>query len=110
MSHTLFTIRPVRSAIDPEVAVLLFKAYISSLGIDLSFQDVASELAAMPGKYAPPTRELLLAGDMSDTPLGCVGLQPMASDSCCKRRACGTQGARPMPGYAGDILRKARKP
>jgi len=40
--------------------VKLFRAYASSLEIDLSYQGFEAEMEAMPGKYAPPAGELLL--------------------------------------------------
>ena len=48
-----FRITPVRSANDLASAVKLFRAYASSLDIDLSYQDFEAEMEAMPGKYAP---------------------------------------------------------
>ncbi len=51
---TLFQIRPVRSAADLEATLQLFNAYASALEVDLSYQDFATELATLPGKYAPP--------------------------------------------------------
>jgi len=86
MPSPLFHIEPVRSAIDREATVQLFQAYASSLGIDLAFQDFASELAALPGKYSPPAGELLLARDIHGEPLGCVGLRPMATEGCCEMK------------------------
>jgi hypothetical protein len=74
MSQIVFQIRPVRSATDLQTTARLFDAYASSLGIDLSYQDFAVELAILPGKYAAPAGELLLARDMTGEPLGCVGL------------------------------------
>jgi hypothetical protein len=44
MPRALFQIRPVRSADDLEAAVELFEAY----------EGFTAEMAAMPGKYAPP--------------------------------------------------------
>ena len=32
----------------------LFLEYINSLKVDLTFQDVETELKTLPGKYAPP--------------------------------------------------------
>jgi hypothetical protein len=56
-----FRITPVRTANDLASTVKLFRAYASSLDIDLSYQDFEAEMEAMPGKYAPPAGELLLA-------------------------------------------------
>ena len=70
-------ISPVRSDGDVAAAVALFRAYADSLDVDLSYQDFAGELAAMPGRYAPPAGALLLARDGAGAALGCVGLRPM---------------------------------
>lgn len=86
MPEARFHIIPVRSAADLEAVVRLFKAYERSLGIDLGFQDFASELAEMPGKYAPPMGELLLARNIDGEPLGCVALRPMSFDGCCEMK------------------------
>jgi GNAT superfamily N-acetyltransferase len=64
----------------------LFDAYAASLGIDLSFQDFAAEMATMPGKYAPPAGELLLARDAHGEAIGCVGLRPLPTDGCCEMK------------------------
>ena len=67
--------------------VTLFEAYAKSLGIDLTFQDFATELAAMPGKYAPPNGSLLLArSNVDGSPVGCVGLRPLGTDGCCEMK------------------------
>ena len=49
----MFQIKPVRSAADLKATVRLFKAYASALGVDLGYQDFATEPATLPGKYAP---------------------------------------------------------
>lgn len=54
----------------------LFAEYAENLGVDLSFQRLAAELAALPGKYAPPQGDILLARDHGGTPSGCVALRP----------------------------------
>lgn len=79
-------INTVRSASDLAATVQLFEEYASSLGVDLCFQDFASELAAMPGKYAPPAGELLLARGADGEPIGCVALRPMADDGRCEMK------------------------
>jgi putative acetyltransferase len=54
----------------------LFQEYGDSLGIDLSFQDLASEIRTLPGLYAPPRGTLLLA--LADgQPAGCCALRPL---------------------------------
>jgi hypothetical protein len=77
---------PVRTANDLASAVKLFRAYASSLDIDLSYQDFEAEMEAMPGKYAPPAGELLLARYPNGTPVGCVGLRPIEPQGCCEMK------------------------
>lgn len=86
MSSVSFQIKPVRSPVDLEATVQLFRAYVTSLGIDLAYQDFATEVTTMPGKYAPPSGELLLARDAQDEPLGCVGLRQLPQDGCCEMK------------------------
>lgn len=64
----------------------LFRAYAASLDVDLAYQDFQTELAALPGKYAPPAGELLLARDIGGAPLGCVALRSIEPDSCCEMK------------------------
>jgi putative acetyltransferase len=74
----LNTIKPVRSDEDLKSIVGLFQDYAASLDIDLTFQDFALELESLPGKYAPPVGELLLAMDVvTEKPIGCVGIRPL---------------------------------
>lgn len=82
----LFRIGPVRTAADIEATARLFGAYASSLGVDLGFQGFAAELASLPGKYAAPAGELLLARDRHGEGVGCVGLRPMAPEGCCEMK------------------------
>ena len=70
------TIAPAHFPEGADVVRRLFEEYIDSLGIDLSFQDVAAELAGLPGKYASPHGVVLLARDDAGMPLGCVALRP----------------------------------
>jgi putative acetyltransferase len=45
----------------------LFGDYVDSLGVDLSFQDVAAVFSDLPGKYAPPGGAILIARDRTGT-------------------------------------------
>ena len=81
-----FRIAAVRSANDLVSTVRLFRAYASSLHIDLSYQDFEREMEAMPGGYAPPAGESLLARSSNDTPVGCIGLRPIEPQGCCEMK------------------------
>ena len=83
-----FSIVSVRTTEDLAATVDLFRAYAKSLGIDLTFQGFEDELAGMPGKYAPPTGELLLARNAQGKPVGCVGLRALgpSDDRCCEMK------------------------
>lgn len=74
-------IEPARFPDDTDLVRQLFTEYIESLGIDLSFQDVATELADLPGKYAPPRGTILIAWAGAGDATGCVALRPLA-DAC----------------------------
>lgn len=81
-------IKPARSSSDLCTMHCLFRAYANSLKIDLAYQGFAAELATLPGAYAPPRGELLLAISPSagDQALGCVCLRPILPDGCCEMK------------------------
>lgn len=54
-------IEKARGSVDIAAARTLIREYAQFLGADLSFQRFEEELAGLPGKYAPPHGELLLA-------------------------------------------------
>ena len=64
----------------------LFNAYAAHIGVDLSYQDFASEVAALPGKYAPPTGRLLIARDAHENAVGCVALRLLDQRTCEMKR------------------------
>ena len=76
----------VRTAAELAAAIALFHAYAASLDVDLAYQDFEAEMAAMPGKYAPPDGELLLALGGDGRELGCVALRPMDNPDCCEMK------------------------
>ncbi len=86
MPELSFQIIPVRTQGDLEATKTLFNAYAASLGINLSYQNFVAEMAVMPGKYAPPNGELLLARDGNGAAVGCVGLRPLADDGVCEMK------------------------
>jgi GNAT superfamily N-acetyltransferase len=53
----------------------LLREYAAGLGFDLCFQGFDAELAALPGKYAPPDGCLLLATLEDGSAGGCVALR-----------------------------------
>ncbi|KAF7325315.1 Acetyltransferase [Mycena venus] len=60
----------------------LFTAYTTWLDLDLTFQNYAAELAALPGAYAPPSGALLVAVDTeSSMPLGVIAMRSLKSQT-----------------------------
>ena len=76
---------PAESREDIEEARRLFREYEASLGIDLCFQNFESELAGLPGAYAPPSGSLLLARRGGET-AGCVALRRLDGQTCEMKR------------------------
>ena len=68
-----------------EIAAL-FRAYEAHIGVDLSYQGFADELATLPGKYAPPHGQLLIARDADGIAIGCVALRPIDAPRCCEMK------------------------
>jgi GNAT superfamily N-acetyltransferase len=71
-------ITPARSESDIACVRGLFVEYAESIGIDLEYQGFSKELATLPGKYAPPAGELLIA-TVNGQPAGCVALRSLDS-------------------------------
>ena len=65
---------PVRTADEIDEIRTLFREYEAWLGVDLRFQDLESELAGLPGKYAAPDGVLLLTRD-DRRAVGCGALR-----------------------------------
>jgi ribosomal protein S18 acetylase RimI-like enzyme len=70
-------IRRPTTAVDLASTVEIFREYADSLDVDLCFQNFDAELASLPGEYASPRGQLLLAfvdGELA----GCGALRPFA--------------------------------
>lgn len=63
----------------------LFREYFEFLrhdhGLDIGYQGIDDELAALPGHFTPPSGRLVLAVE-SGKPMGCAGLRRMDADIC----------------------------
>jgi GNAT superfamily N-acetyltransferase len=55
------TLQPIEAVASIEPARAILREYAASLSVDLAFQNFDAELAALPGEYAAPLGQLLLA-------------------------------------------------
>lgn len=81
-----WTIRPARGEADIAAAAALFRDYAASLTVDLCFQGFEAEVANLPGAYAPPAGELLLAVGAEEAPVGCVAIRASIAGVCEMKR------------------------
>lgn len=75
------TIREARWPEDLEAVHQLLRVYAASLPVDLAYQHFEEELAALPGRYAPPEGAIFLAW-VSEEAAGCVALRPISATDC----------------------------
>ncbi len=61
-----------------DAARAIFREYADSLQVNLCFQDFESELARLPGDYAPPAGVLLLAFADNKQLAGCVAMRRLS--------------------------------
>jgi ribosomal protein S18 acetylase RimI-like enzyme len=81
----MIEIRPADLPREADEVRALMREYADGLGVDLCFQDFESELADLPGKYAPPRGRLLIAR-RDDALLGCIALRPIDDRDCEMKR------------------------
>lgn len=106
----MIDIRPARLPGDIPFVRQLFREYAAGLGVDLCFQGFETELATLPGKYAPPRGRLMLAWEGGA--VGCVALRPIDDTSCEMKRLYVQPQARARRlgrSLANRICREARE-
>ena len=77
----------IREARPAEVAAVheLIEEYVETLGVDLSFQEIDTELGDLATAYGPP-RGRNLVGLVEGEIAGCVALRPLEQDCCEMKR------------------------
>jgi len=71
----------------------LIEAYAASLDVDLSFQNLAHELAHLPAEYGPPHGAFVLAG-RDGSAIGCVGVRRFSGEAAEMKRLYVVDAAR----------------
>lgn len=89
------TIRQAAGPADMDEVHRLFREYEAFLGVDLCFQNFETELAGLPGRYAPPGGALLIART-GDRVVGCVALRALDQSICEMKRLYVRPEARSM--------------
>ena len=68
-----------------DLVAALMREYVDALAEDISFQDVAGELAGLPGAYARPRGVVLLARCDGEA-AGLAAMRPINADTCEMKR------------------------
>lgn len=55
----------------------LIREYVEWVALDLAFQEIDTEIAGLPGEYAPPDGVLLVACPPGHPPVGIIALRPL---------------------------------
>jgi len=105
MSPPAATLRAAETQADIALARELFTEYARWLAVDLCFQGFETELATLPGAYAPPRGRLLLAG-APPAAFGCIALRPLATLDACRGDATRPDGT----GTVGEVKRLYVRP
>ena len=83
---TAFTLKRARTHHEYEEVGSLYREYARWLAIDANFPNLDAEIANLPGPYAPPFGELILAVDTSSQVLGSVSVRPLEPPTSCEMK------------------------
>lgn len=72
-----FSIAPARSPVDIDTVRALFREYGNSIRAEACLTGFDEELATLPGAYAPPTGDILIAHAPDGNAIGCIALRPL---------------------------------
>ncbi len=85
MTAVELAIVPARGNDDIATVARLFREYQISIGVDLCFQGFEEELATLPGTYAPPRGEILIAR-AGRAAAGVIALRPAEAEGACEMK------------------------
>lgn len=80
MTARQIDIAQVRTKEDIDLVGELFREYAASIGVDLEYQGFRAELETLPGQYAPPSGDLLLA-KVNGEVAGCLALRSLTQST-----------------------------
>jgi GNAT superfamily N-acetyltransferase len=85
-------LHPATTPADIRAFESLCREYATSLqeliGVSLAHQGFEDEMRSLPGKYAPPAGQIILARDHAGIAVGCVALRPLPELSTPSARVC----------------------
>ena len=81
----MIAIRAARYPDDAAAVEAIFREYVASPTVSLAFQDYEPEIAALPGKYAAPRGQLLLAW-RGERVVGCAAFREIDAATCEMKR------------------------
>lgn len=99
-------IRRIQNDADLTSVRRLFRQYVEELDFDLDFQNVADELRALPGPYAPPEGVILLAKEDGEA-AGVVAVQPLDESGVCEMKRLYVRPARRGQGIGRTLAEAA---
>lgn len=83
---TGYSVTRAESPQDIDLARRLMIEYRDSIAVSLCFQNFDGEMAALPGKYAPPGGRILIARDAAGDPAGVIAVRAFKGDICEMKR------------------------